>query len=110
MILESITTAILASTLYDMLKHSVVLSSANLKQHLKTWALDDVRSLALEQQITKLELNDDMSESAIEKRVEGSFELIDIMKNITPNNTTTNIQLHSGSGDNVAGDKIIHHD
>ncbi|ALS97790.1 hypothetical protein [Lacimicrobium alkaliphilum] len=109
MISEAITTSILASTIYDMLKHSLALSRANLKDRLKNWLVDDSTLRALENQISRMELNSDMSESAIERSLLASNDTLEIIRQIKPNKSTTIIQTHSGKGDNVAGNKIINH-
>ncbi|KGK42055.1 hypothetical protein LH51_10175 [Nitrincola sp. A-D6] len=109
MISETITTSILASTIYDILKHSLALSGTNLKNRLKDWLVDDSTLTALENQISSLDLNSDMSELAIEKRLLVSGELLEIIETIKHYNATTIVQTHSGSGDNVAGNKVINH-
>ncbi|WKD51035.1 GapS6a family protein [Microbulbifer spongiae] len=109
LISESITTAILASSIYDMLKHSLVLSAENLKSHLKKWIVDDSTLKTLENKISYLALDDEMSEAAIEKRLIGSDEIVELIRSIKPRNSTTIIQTHSGQGDNVAGNKVINH-
>lgn len=109
MTFEVITTSLLASTIYDMLKHSLVLSGKNLKECLRGWIIDGSTLEDLEHQISSLKLNSDMSESAIEKKLVASDELLKIIRQIKPNNATTIVQTHSGTGDNVAGNKIIHH-
>ncbi len=109
MIPETISTAILASCIYDMIKHSVVLTAGNLKNKLINWAINEEAANLLEQNLAKLALNQDMSESAIERELINSAELIAIIKAIKPSNTTTIIQTHSGTGDNIAGDKNYNH-
>lgn len=107
MIAETITTSILASCLYDMLKHSVEVTAGNLKLQLQRWAVDDATSNALERQISDLPLNDEMSERAIERELVRSRGIMEIINNYRPRGAVTVYQTHSGHGDNVAGDKII---
>lgn len=106
---DVITTSILASTIYDILRHSLTLSGTNLKNRLKDWLIDDSTLAALENHVSALNLNSDMSESAIEKKLLSSDGLPEIIQQIKPNNTTTIVQSHSGTGDNVAGNKVINY-
>lgn len=104
--MEFITSAVLSGILYDMLKHQVSLTAGNLKEKLQGWLIDDSMANAVETELEKLQLSNEMSESAIVKRLDGSNELIALLKEVKPTKQTTIIQTHSGTGDNVAGDKV----
>ena len=112
--MDFITTAIIANSAYDIFKSGLKLSAARLKEHLGKWLNEDVVAEAIAAELTKLGLNDEMSEMAITRRIEQSPEIVNLVRDINAavaasassriNRVTQN---HSGSGDNVAGNKII---
>lgn len=106
---EFLTGAILSGIAYDVMKCGVVMSIDELKQRLKGWLISDSEILVLADELNKLELTTEMSETAIERKISSSHELQKLIKNIKPaSEGNTIIQHHSGSGDNVGRDKIIH--
>ncbi len=105
--MEFITGAILSGIVYDMLKCGVSLTANNIKVKLQRWIVEDYVAVAIEEELHKLQLSDEISESAIEKKIAASDELTALIEKIKPN--TTIIQTHSGTGDNVAGNKITNH-
>lgn len=107
--MEFITGTVLSGILYDMLKHQVSLTADNIKEKLQGWLIGDSMANAVETELAKLQLSNEMSESAIVKKLDSSDELIALLKEIKPTKQTTIIQSHSGTGDNVAGSKIINH-
>lgn len=96
----------MSGMLYDMIKNQVSLTADNIKSKLQGWLIDDSVAKSIEVELAKLQLSEDMSESAIEKKLDVSHDLLTLMKLIEPSRTTIT-QTHSGSGDNVAGNKII---
>ncbi len=107
--MEFITGAILSGFVYDMLKHRVSLTADNIKEKLQGWLIDDSLSKSVEAELAKLKLSDEMSESAIAKKLANSDKLTALLREIKPATRTTIMQTHSGTGDNVAGNKIISH-
>ena len=107
--MEFLTGAILGGVLYDMLKHQIIITADNIKERLQGWLVEDNIAIAVESELTKLQLSDEMSESAIVKKLNSSDELTALLKEIKPTKQTTIIQTHSGTGDNVAGNKTINH-
>ncbi|MDI1230505.1 MAG: hypothetical protein PSU93_05075 [Methylobacter sp.] len=106
---EFLTSAILSGIAYDVMKCGVVLSITELKQRLRGWIISDSELLVLADEMKKLKLTDEMSETAIERKIAASPELIQLLENIKPSSeSNTIIQHHSGSGDNIGRDKIIH--
>lgn len=105
--MEFLSAAILSGFVYDMLKHSVSITTTSIKEKLKGWIVDEAVAPALAEEIEKLSLNDEMSEKAIERKLLDSCEIQQILSSIQPNNTTVITQNHSGTGDNVGGNKII---
>lgn len=102
----AITTAIFSSFLYDMLKHSVSITGGSIKNKLQGWLVSDDLSEKIAAEINQLGLHDEMSETAINNRLTGSSELLTLLNEIKPSNTIIT-QVHSGTGDNIAGNKII---
>lgn len=112
--MDFITTGIIASSVYDVFKHGLKLSAEKLKERLGQWIKDDVVAEAVAQELSKLEIDDGMSEIAITRRLDQSPVITGLIRDINAkvavvaHSTITNVtQTHSGSGDNVAGNKII---
>lgn len=106
--MEFLSSVVLSGVLYDMLKHGVSLSSDAIKTKLKEWAIDELVAPALSKEISKLNLNDELSESAIEKRINQTPQLVEVISSIKNAKAVTIItQSHSGTGDNIGRDKII---
>lgn len=105
--MEFLSSVVLSGILYDMLKHGVSVTSDTVKTKLKDWAIDEVVAPALSEEISKLNLTDELSESAIEKRISKAPSLVELINSIEKDQTVTNIvQSHSGNGDNIGRDKI----
>lgn len=107
--MEFITGTILSGFIYDMLKHQISLTADNIKNRLQDWIVDDSVAKALEKEFSKIKLSDELSESAINRKIGASVELTALITAIKPNSTTTIIQTHSGAGDNIAGNKTTKH-
>lgn len=112
--MDFITTAIIANSAYDIFKCGLKLSAAKLKEHLSQWIKEDIVAEALATELSKLGLNDEMSELAIARRIEQSQEMAKLICDLNvkaeisaPSMITSVTQHHTGSGDNVAGNKII---
>lgn len=112
--MEPLTTGILASALYDVLKHGFTISAAALKERLVGWLQNDTDAVNVEQAIKELNVHDELSEKAIRQLLEQSAVLGNLIQEINAKNVqnapsviTTVNQAHSGSGDNVAGNKLV---
>lgn len=106
--MDYLTETILSGIVYDVIKCGVLMTTDNLKDRLRDWIIDDSSLSVLAGELNKLSLTDEMSESAIERKILASSELISLIENIKPMaESNTIIQSHSGSGDNVGRDKII---
>lgn len=112
--MDFITTGIIASSVYDVLKNGFKLSAEMLKQRLSQWIKEDIVAESVVKELTKLGINDDMSERAINRCLEQSSEITALIREINaevavfaPSTITNMTQTHSGSGDNVAGNKIV---
>lgn len=105
--MEFITAAILSGIVYDLLKSGMSTKADNLKSRFKDWVLEDSLALELENQIDKLDLNDEMSEAAIERKIKQNPQLLETMALIKKqDNSTTINQTHNGVGDNIGRDKL----
>ncbi|MEL0660699.1 hypothetical protein V6255_16305 [Psychromonas arctica] len=105
--MEFLSSVVLSGFLYDMLKHGVSVTSDTIKTKLKDWEIDEVVAPALSEEISKLNLTDELSESAIDKRINQAPNLVELINSIKKDQTVTNIiQSHSGNGDNIGRDKI----
>ncbi|MFW7342971.1 hypothetical protein MID00_02710 [Alcaligenes sp. NLF5-7] len=111
--MDFITTGVIASTIYDVLKRGAQLSGDILKSRLGSWIKDEVVADALATELAKLNINDELSELAINRRLENSSQLLTLLQEInakaaiaTPSTINTVTQTHNSSGDNVAGNKI----
>lgn len=104
--MEFLSSTILSGLVYDMLKHQVSITATAIKEKLKAWVFDEAVVPALVEEIEKLSLNDEMSEKAIERKLLESSKIQQILSSIKPNNTTIIMQNHSGTGDNIGGNKI----
>lgn len=99
-----LTTTILSGAIYDIFKSGLSITKNALASRLKNWLIDDTTLENLTDKLQKLNLNDEMSEKAIENKINSSNELKNLLGNISARNV--NIQIHSGAGDNIIGNKI----
>lgn len=107
--MDFLTSAILSGIAYDVIKCGVLMTTDNLKDRLRDWIIDDYALSMLAGELNKLSLTDEMSESAIERKILSSAELVSLLETIKPiSEGNTIIQSHSGSGDNVGRDKVIY--
>lgn len=104
--MDFLSSAILSGIVYDMLKHHVSITATSIKEKLKNWVVDEAVAPALAKELEKLSLNDEMSEIAIERKLLDSSEIQKILSSIKPLAATVIIQNHSGTGDNIGGNKI----
>jgi len=106
--MEFMTAAILSGVAYDAIKRGVIITAQKIKTELKDWLIEDDIATAVSAELNKLDLSDELSEKAIERRIIESTELSGLIKNIFPVIEGNVIQqCHYGSGDNVGRDKIV---
>lgn len=107
--MDFITSTILSGVLYDGLKAGAVMSVDHLKHSLQKWFIDDAAAQLILRKTTDLEINRDMSESAIQARIDSDSEFIEQLKNIPlMPQVINNISTHNGTGDIVNGNKIVY--
>ena len=103
--MDALTLSILSSATYDLLKGGVKLTTQTLKDKLRKWILDESTAEKIASELDKLDLDDELSEKAIQRKIENT-NIPTILKSIQPATNITNItQTHSGTGDNVGHDK-----
>jgi hypothetical protein len=106
--MDFLTSTILSGIAYDMIKCGTLLTLDSLRDNLRDWMFDEAAISELNTELNKLRLTNEMSEIAIEKRIETSPELVTLLEKFKPTSEgNTIIQSHSGSGDNVGRDKIV---
>jgi hypothetical protein len=112
--MDFITTGVIASTVYDVLKHGLKLSAGVLKDRLGQWLREDVAAEAVAAELSKLDLHDGLSEKAISQQIDQSPTISTLIREINakaalvaPSTISNVTQTHSGSGDNVGGNKIV---
>lgn len=108
--MDFLTNTLLSGVLYDGFKKGAVITSDFLKEKLQGWLFDDELLDKLAEQVNTLELHD-YGEHVIERKLSESGELQEILKLIKPaQNTTVGsvTQNHTGSGDNIVGNKTVY--
>lgn len=105
--MEFLTGVVASGFIYDILKAGLAVTAENIKSYFRGYLIDEALAGILEKKISILDINSDLSESAIAKRIDSSKELIALLSSIQRSTQTTINQHHSGSGDNVAGNKIM---
>ncbi|GKX60347.1 GapS6a family protein [Leminorella grimontii] len=104
--MDFLTATILSGVIYDIFKYQVTITKDILAKKLRNWLIDDITLENLTNKIKELDLNSELSEKAIEKRINTSDEIISLMKTVSANKVI--IQTHSGTGDNIGGNKNIY--
>jgi hypothetical protein len=104
----SITATILSGVVYDILKTSAKLTLDNFKTKVKDWLIDDTTAQKVVDEINQIEHIDELNERALTKKFEQNADLMELLQTIKIDQSVKQvIQNHSGSGDNVAGDKHV---
>lgn len=107
---EFLTATVLSGIAYDIIKCGAMLSVDDLKQRLRGWLISDSELAAITYELNKLELTDEMSEAAIERKITASAELKQLLEKIKPVSAGITInQNHSGIGDIIGRDKILNY-
>lgn len=109
--MDFLTSTLLSGVLYDGFKKGLAITSDFLKEKLQGWLFDDELLEKLAEKVNALELQD-YGEHVIERKLSESGELQEILKLIKPEQNATIgsvTQNHSGSGDNIVGNKTVYH-
>ena len=105
--MEVLSSVIFSGVLYDILKHTARIGVSELRVKLKDWIIDERTLSAIAEEVNSLDISSELSESAIEMKINQSPRLTELMGTVQKANIITINQSHSGHGDNVAGNKII---
>jgi 6-phosphogluconate dehydrogenase len=104
--MDALTISILSSAAYEILKTGVKFTTNSIKEILKNWILDDISAGTLAIELENLGLSDELSEKAIQRKIEQSHKITDLLQTMQSSPQIINItQNHSGTGDNVGRDK-----
>jgi len=107
--MDFMTAAVLSGIAYDTLKKGLTFTTILIKSELKDWIIDDKTAEAVSKELNTLKLTDELSEKAIERKIIESTNLQGLIEKIKPcSEGNIIIQNHSGSGDNIGRDKIVH--
>lgn len=105
--LSTMTINVLSNTCYEFLKKSVTFSKDKFISYIVKQNIiqdeDIINRIA--DKVAELELNDEMSEKSIERKIESSESLVKLIGAIPPANNQ-NISQHNVYGDNIGRDKI----
>lgn len=93
------TSAILSGIAFDIIKNGTVFTADILKKELRNWLVDNDTLQQLSEGLNSLDIDDEMSPKAIERRIDSHANLNGLLSQVKANNTNT--QIHNGIGDNV---------
>jgi hypothetical protein len=104
--MDALTVSILSSAAYDILKTGAKFTATSIKSRLKNWILEIPTAEIIAHELENLNLSDELSEKAIQRLVEENAKITGLLQKLQPAQQIVNItQNHSGSGDNVGGNK-----
>jgi|TARA_R110002012_G_C11671702_1_gene613146 hypothetical protein len=108
--MDFLTSSLLSGILYDGFKNRVAITAAFLKEKLQGWMVDDHLLELLTDKVNALEL-EEYGEHVIERKLKESDEVQKILRSIhyEQKMDIENVsQTHSGSGDNIVGNKTVY--
>ena len=105
--MEYLSAAILSGITYDLVRKGIQISTSSLKAKLKNWLIKDEDIEVLAQRINEIRDIEDLSESAISKKLEQDPIVQKLIINTKQDNINSQIsQINYGDGDNFGGDKV----
>lgn len=108
--MEYLTETVLSGMVYDLVKNGIQVSTLTLKDKLRRWLISDSDIEILAKQINEISMLEDLSEVAICRKLQQNPTVQSLIVNVHQDQTVKNIkQKHTGSGDNVGGDKVINY-
>lgn len=105
--MEPITTAIISRAIYDIFLCGAKYTKSVIKDKLLKLIENNHTAEAIADKLVRLNVDENMSEKAIEKKIISDSELVELIKSIKNVNQTTINQQHFGVGDNIGNNKII---
>lgn len=105
--MDIVTSSIISGAVYDMFKKGVVFTKDKIRKKLSEYITNDESIKLISEKLSNLEIDDEMSEIAIKRKIDADPEILKILANLENKGSTTINQQHLGQGDNVGGNKII---
>ena len=104
--MDFLTSTILSGLLYDGFKSGALLTIDLLKEKLTGWIFDEEPLHELTHKLESMHL-DDLSEHAIERKINEASEIQSYLQKIIPEKNQSSVtQNHYGSGDNVVNKTV----
>lgn len=105
--MEYLSATILSGITYDLVRKGIQVSTSSLKAKLQNWLINDEDIEVLAQHINEIRDIEDLSESAISKKLEQDPIVQELIVNTNQENINSQIsQINYGDGDNFGGDKV----
>lgn len=108
MVAGTILLGVISALCYDVLKNTGVFAKDKFIEYAIQQQPDYDESFisSVADELEELNLDDEMSEKAISKRIESKSTLVNLINTYQPK-TSQNLVQNNIHGDNIAGDKII---
>lgn len=107
-----LTSAVLGTVLAGLIKDGIILTGKSIKDQLVGYTVSDKQANDISEKVNQFEGDlEDFSEKKFEKEIEKNPDLKSILASIstvTDQSHATITQNHSGSGDNIGGNKITY--
>lgn len=107
--MDVVTSAIVSGAVYDIFKKGLSFTKEKIKEQLLVFITNDDCVEIIAKKLAAMDLNDDMSEKVIQRKIEEDNDILTALDNLPKNDAAKVNQHHYGSGDNVGGNKIINH-
>ncbi|MCL2893207.1 GapS6a family protein [Brenneria tiliae] len=107
--MDVVTSAIISGAVYDIFKKGLSFTKGKIKEKLSKFIANDDCIELIANKLVAMNLNDDMSEKAIQRKIEEDTDVLTALGNLPKNEVAKINQHHYGAGDNVGGNKIINH-
>ena len=107
-----LTSAVLGTVLAGLIKDGIVLTGKSIKDKLVGYLVSDEQANDISEKVKQFQGDlEDFSEKKFEKEIDKDLELKSILASISTDTDQSHAiirQKHSGSGDNVGGNKITY--
>lgn len=105
--MDIVTSSIISGAVYDMFKKGIAFTKDKISEKLSEFITNEESIKLISEKLSNLQVDDEMSEIAIKRKIDGDPEILKLIANLESKGTTTINQQHLGQGDNVGGNKII---
>ncbi|MCC2606583.1 GapS6a family protein [Planctobacterium marinum] len=99
--MEFLTAAVLSGIIYDGIKAGATLSGDFLKTKLKNWLVSDEQITEMLKRLKEAGINGDLGEHAIERKINQSEDLLNLLRSIPASTTEIKVSQSSEIGNNV---------